>query len=1592
MLKRVQKIFVRTVLTIVGLLLLTLVLLNTPPVQHFLAQKVVQTLSKKLKTEVALKTVHVDLLYRLKLEGLLIKDLQKDTLLYAGEAGVRLTDWFFFHDKPVIKYLGLEKTRINLHCLGKTSEWNYDFISRAFASSDTSTKSSGGMEFDLQKVVLDDVGFFYGDSWYGMNFDVKVGHFVLDAKGIDYKRKIINMDDVDGKNTLISLLMYEQNKPKRDPNLPVEIDTTPFNSTGWQVKVSSLKLDNCGFNLTMNDKVPIPDLFDENHLIISKIKTQIKDISVVGDTITGDALSLYAHERCGITIKQMKAHVTVSPVASVCSNLYLELNHSKIGNYYAMHYKRFPNFLEYMDSVVMVGRLDNAYIDTRDIAFFAPEMKSIPGAVHITGHGKGTVANLEGHVSHCTDGFSTVKGDMTMKGLPDVYKTYTVFKNIDLVTNGNGIYEQFPSLRGNKDVTFEKLTNAHFQGSYEGHFDSFHVAGYLQSNLGNVKPDVTMWIPHFSTDKSRYSGKIVTEKADISAILPGTPLKNLTLDEQFTGSSFNADSASVTINGAVAELEVNGYNYRNISTDGKLSKKQFLGKVLVDDPNLALEFDGRIDFNNPKEVVLNSNAHLLYADLKALKLTNDSMTTSADFDLNFRGGNVDNFLGYARLYNIDLKRKGHRLNVDSVNFNVGFGTNGTKKMTVESNDIIAYINGNYAITSLPATFQYYLHNYIPNYINLPLHKPENQDIDFTVRTRNIDSLLAVVWDGISGFDNSVIKGSLNTDNQKLVFDLKVPQGSVGVFNMEDISMTALGNSDAIALSTNIEHFKIGDGLVNSSLSLTTTVANDSLNFTLGTVSPDTTNTLVLKGYVVAHADSLFLSVLPSDFYMNKVHWDIGGGSKVTYSKDYLFFEKINLSSGLQKISAGSTMVSNDAVLKVFTENLDLSQIGALAGFRDYQPDGRINGTVQMEQFFHNFKTTVNLRASHVTLGTDTVGDIKAIGSYTSGGKLLSFDPETGVYRDNSSINFAGLMSFDQATNQKMDGLVSFKNTPVSWADPFLTGILSKLQGTVNGQVAFRGTSNHPDITGLLALNKGGCKLDYMGTTYTVPFASIGLNNSKIYWKDVQVYDVFNNRGTINGYFSHENFRNWQMYISARSEKIEAMRLTPAENSIVYGNVIASMDSFTVTGPLNFIHLHAYNVAPAAKSHIYMPVLTGGDVNTYSYVSFKNYGRPQDKPKHISPFKLDLNIDANLNNLAQMTIVLDPLSGDAITARGDGNIQLSVPANNDVRINGIYTINDGNYTFSFKNLIYREFALNQGSIINFVGSFYQTVLDVNASYVKKIRLNELLNADELRSLDPTEVADAKTQQPVNVLMHMKGTLSNPILSFNMELPEKHSVGTYAYNKLMRIDGDEQRKLEQVGSLLLIGTLIPSDGLGGNSALSGTINNASQVISNLSSVGLTSLATKLTGDDKLNVDVKYNNYNYSDLSLGTGGAINRNLVKVGVSHPFLNDKLTVELGSSSDWGRSSSSTNNTFNITGDFKIQYALTDVGNLRLNAFRTSDYDVTLDKDITRGGVGISWRKAFDNFDELMRSKRYALKQKEQFLHRNTTSDTGKGH
>ena len=118
-------------LSLLFLIVLTAILINTTPVQNFLVNTVASRLSKDLETRVSIRHVDFTLFNKLNLEGVYIQDQnKKDTLLYAGKIGVSITDWFFLKDQAEIKTMSIENANVHLH--RTDAVWNYQVLAVYF--------------------------------------------------------------------------------------------------------------------------------------------------------------------------------------------------------------------------------------------------------------------------------------------------------------------------------------------------------------------------------------------------------------------------------------------------------------------------------------------------------------------------------------------------------------------------------------------------------------------------------------------------------------------------------------------------------------------------------------------------------------------------------------------------------------------------------------------------------------------------------------------------------------------------------------------------------------------------------------------------------------------------------------------------------------------------------------------------------------------------------------------------------------------------------------------------------------------------------------------------------------------------------------------------------------------------------------------------------------------------------------------------------------------------------------------------------------------------------------------------------------------
>ncbi|MES2478372.1 MAG: translocation/assembly module TamB domain-containing protein [Bacteroidota bacterium] len=1578
--KRFLKIFRNIFLSLIALLILLLVLINLNSVQTYLAQRAANILSDKLKTKVDIRNVRIELLNHVTVEGLYIEDQQKDTLAYIGKAQVRITDWFFMKSTvPVIHYVGLTNAYIHLYRGRNSNKWNYAFIEDAFSSDSPTKKSDTKQEFeiDLEKLLFDNVRFHMDDAWAGYDYDLDFGNFVTNIDDIDFKKKKIIVSNIKLGSSSVRLRDYEGGKPP-SPKKATVIDTTAFNPDNWKVNIATVRFNDIHFAFINKETQPYLNEFDPEYIEVKELNTEINDLRIVGDTLRARVDHFNAKERSGFEVKELQSVVSVSPRASICRDLYLKTNNSTVSDYYAMHYDRFPDFNDYIAKVKMVAHLKESKVDARDVAYFAPQLRKLPlGITKFSGEASGTVDDLRSKIN-VSDGFSTIKGNLAIKGLPDVDVSVFEFMSGEIFTTGNSILRYAPELQRNPNLNLKTLDFVYFKGSFKGLLTDFMAQGQVKTNLGSVIADIKMKIPE--RQKPTYSGSISSQSFNVGRLFNQTSLGVTTFNAKLEGASFDMSGFHIKAKSTFESFTFNGYTYKNIIADGVFDKNKFDGQLLLDDSNIALGFYGSIDLSQ-KDIVINATANLLKSDLQALHFSDVPVTLSGDFDLNCSGKSIDDFIGTAKLYNINLQRKTKRMDLDSINIRSYMDAN-EKHIDIESNLLSAEIKGRFLLSEIPNSMQYYLSRYLPNYIKSTGKVAADQDINFRINTRQVSDLINA-FTLSSGFDSSSLVGNLNTINKTLSLKAQVPYGKISTLKIFNTVLVGEGDYNKLNISTNIEHLILSDNLLNTSLKLDARVANDTLTYTLASKSDQQYGTATLSGSAFAKNDTLFAHFLPSELYLNNEKWEILSGNKIVYARNYLLVDQLSFNSGLQKLLVNTDQSRIGQPMVIKATNIDIGQLASLTPAASYNLDGRVNGDILIENLFTQPLVTSNLEAVGVKVLGDTVGLVRIKGSYDMGKSLIVMENSSGIFNDKFSMTTVGNISLDTKSEEQLDGQIFISNFPLKFLEPFLKGYTSSIGGILDGSVSIKGLIEKPNLNGELILRNVAAKVDYTGTLYTIPLGRISLENQTATLNNIELFDVYKNKALATGTVRFANLSNPQMNIRLKTDQFEVVNLRDYENDLFYGHVIAKTD-FSINGFISDMNM-SINATPTKKSSLYLPYNSAGDYSTNTYISFKSYDvEPTNKITKVKD-RLSVKISAVLNSLMDVTLVLDPNTGDQINATGNGNLSINVPANEDYSMFGNYNIEKGSYTFTFRQVLSKTFNINSGSSIAFNGNIANTRLNVFATYPTTGRLYDLLDQNKAQLLSETEIKDAKTTQIVNVQLRMRGTLASPDLSYEIELPEKRSMGTPAFAELNRINTSDKTALtNQVSSLLFLGSFIPSQGITNTLAVTGAKNTLGETIASQASPLLTSALNKLLGDQKLQVMVQYKSFGQEANTTGTGGVVSsadsRNQLKFGLQKNYFDDRLSLQVGSAYDWGRPTTTNQSasSFNLAGDFRAQYLLTSDGGVSLVGFRASNYDLFYGYNIARQGVGLTVRKSFDNLYEFLHSKKRILREKQE--------------
>jgi hypothetical protein len=498
----------------------------------------------------------------MNLEGVMIEDQQKDTLLSAGKMQVRVTDWFFFKDKIILHYIELGDAVIHLN--RTDSVWNYQYLVDYFSGGSSSGSDKKAIDLDFKRIKFNNVTFLKKDEWRGEDMQFRLTSMDLDADEIDLNSKKIEINSIDFSDPVFLIKNYTAKRPRSikviNENEEIadeqKIDSLlKWNPESWSIHVGKLNINNGDFKNIQEISGSYDDYFDGRNIDFASINASFKNLIFNNDTLT-TSLELSTKERSGFEVKSMVADAKLTPHEMSFDKLEIKTNNSVIRDYFSMKYENFNDMNDFITKIRMQARFENAEIDSDDIGFFAPEAKTWNKKIKISGLARGTVDDLFGNEMTIQAGNNTyLSGDISLTGLPDINKTFIDFKANSFRTTYGDVTTFIPSIRKITMPNLQSLSYLDFNGSFTGFIKDFVTYGTIRTNLGTIKSDLNMKLP--DGKQPFYSGNIASQDFKLGVFVNDPKIGTISFAGQVKGRGFNWNTISADMDGDIKHLVYN---------------------------------------------------------------------------------------------------------------------------------------------------------------------------------------------------------------------------------------------------------------------------------------------------------------------------------------------------------------------------------------------------------------------------------------------------------------------------------------------------------------------------------------------------------------------------------------------------------------------------------------------------------------------------------------------------------------------------------------------------------------------------------------------------------------------------------------------------------------------------------------------------------------------------------------------------------------------------------------------------------------------------------------------------------------------------
>ena len=1288
-------------------------------------------------------------------------------------------------------------------------------------------------------------------------------------------------------------------------------------------------------------------LIDENRanskdVDFSKLNAKVSNFKIFGPEVTATIEKMSFLDYRGLFVKNMSSQFAYTKKHIWLNKLDLVTANSSFTGNVALNYRR-EDFKDFNNKVQFDITIEKSLLSTNDIRYFYKELGK-DQHFSLKSHITGTLNDLTLKGLRLTDSKnSQIIGNVNFKNLFGKNDQYFYMKgDFDKISsNYKNLTRLLPNVLGKKlPTSLEKIGQFNLSGKAEITAKSIEADFYMSTALGNIQSDLVM-TDIDNIDNAFYKGNIILEEFNIGAFLNRKDLGKVTLNIDVDGKGFVQKNLNTTFSGDIYKIHYNGYTYSKIIVDGNFKNPVFKGKVYINDPNLFMDFDGLVNLGK-KDIAYNFNTKIDYANLKKLNfIKNDSISIfKGDIKMDISGNSLDDLKGTIDFTDTSFQNNKDTYYFDNFSVKSSFDADRVRTISINSPDIVeGSIVGKFQVSQLQKMVENSLGSLYANYSPNKIKKGQFLKFDFKIYNKMIE----VFYPGIEIGTNTAFKGSINSDQDDFKFNFTSPKITAFENSFDNIKINIdnknpLFNAYIELDSIKTKQYKISD------FSLINVTANDTLflrtEFKGGNEGQDAFNLNLY--HTINKAKQSVVGIQKSELKYRNFQWFLNENdtddNKVTFDKAFKNFaiDNITLSHENQKIQlAGILKDKNYKDLQLNFSNVKLDKL--LPSVDKFTIQGDLNGVVNLKQSNAVYQPTAaikidSLHLNNVALGTLNL-DIKGDDNFRK------FYVTSNIQNENvESFTADGNLEIaNNKTNIDLD--LNFDSFNLGVLSSLGGDVISNIRGFASGRSNISGDVNDLEINGRLFVKKAGLGIPYLNIDYNLEDdAIVDVTEKKFLIRNATLRDSkYETEGKLNGNIEHDNFSDWRLDLSITSNRLLALDTKDSEDAAYFGTAFIN-GSATIKGPTNGLFIKV-DAESEKGTVVKIPINDAESTGENGYIHFISKNEKFDIKKGIVNQQtrnyngLELEFDFDITPDAEVEVILDRNTGHGMKGKGYGSLLFKINTLGKFNMWGDFQAYEGTYNFKYGGLINKKFDVKKGGSITWEGDPMRAILNLEAIYKTTANPAVLLE-------NPDQKYNKKV--PVEVVIGLKGNLSNPDPNFEINFPTVTSV---LKSEIQTKLDDKDVRQKQALILLSTGGFLSSEGL----SQSSITNNLYEKVGDL----FGSIFNDSEGKINIGVDLVAAERTPGLESDGRVGLTVSTKVNERIT---INGKLGVPVGGITESA-----------VVGDVEVQYRVNEDGTLNLRVFNKENDINYIGQGIGyTQGLGITYEVDFDTFSELV--------------------------